>query len=165
MPDLSSDLRKLKALSGQEWIYLGYGLALLPLLRIGLKLCSFQFLIRFLEQTSSPREHGSNRPTAADGALSQESISTLVRMVTVAANRGPVKANCLPRSLATWWLLRRRGLECELRLGVKPRDEAIQAHAWVEFDGRVLNGEPGVEQQFSAFERVAQHRVAQDHSR
>lgn len=97
--------------------------------------------------------------------MNGESISTLVRMVNAAADRGPVKANCLPRSLTIWWLLRRRGLECELRLGVKPRDEAIQAHAWVEFEGRVLNDEPGVQQQFSAFERVVKNRVARNHSR
>jgi hypothetical protein len=47
-------------------------------------------------------------------------------------------ATCLPRSLTLWWLLRRRGIESELRLGVRKDGDSIVAHAWVECEGEVV---------------------------
>jgi Transglutaminase-like superfamily len=38
---------------------------------------------------------------------------------------------CLPRSLTLWWLLRQRGIESELRIGVRRDGEHVVAHAWV----------------------------------
>jgi len=151
----SSNIQKIKALSGQEWGYLSRALLLLPLLRLSLKLWSFQSVLRFLERSAPlPKTETATPPTHSFGPLSQEQIVRLVRMVNVAANKGLLKANCLPRSLAIWWLLRRRGVESELRLGVKPLDDAIQAHAWVEHNGQVLNDSIEVRQQFATFERV-----------
>lgn len=59
---------------------------------------------------------------------------------------------CLPLAMATQWLLQRRGFASDLRLGAM-RDAAgrLEAHAWVERDGRILIGEtPAMER----FERL-----------
>jgi Transglutaminase-like superfamily len=45
---------------------------------------------------------------------------------------------CLPRSLTLWWLLRRRGVASELRIGVRRDGECIVAHAWVVCHGTVV---------------------------
>jgi len=47
--------------------------------------------------------------------------------------------NCLSRSLALLWLLRRHGHDADLRLGVSLDGGTFAAHAWVELEGRVLN--------------------------
>lgn len=61
------------------------------------------------------------------------------------ASRGVWKANCLQRSLVAWWLLRRRGLAPELRIGVtKGLEGALAFHAWLELDGVVINDSPDV---------------------
>jgi hypothetical protein len=60
-------------------------------------------------------------------------------LVTVAAWNGPYRANCLQRSLTLWWLLRRRGIESELRIGMQKEDGEVRGHAWIEYGGIVLN--------------------------
>jgi Transglutaminase-like superfamily len=59
---------------------------------------------------------------------------------------------CLPLAMATQWLLRRRGIATELRIGVM-RDESnhLEAHAWVELDGRILIGQTS---SLGSFERL-----------
>lgn len=42
---------------------------------------------------------------------------------------------CLRQALAVHWLLRRRGLQPELRFGVDRIDNAPDMHAWVELEG------------------------------
>jgi len=59
---------------------------------------------------------------------------------------------CLPLAMATQWLLRRRGIATDLRIGVM-RDQSrhLEAHAWVELNGRILIGQmPSLE----SFERL-----------
>jgi hypothetical protein len=46
---------------------------------------------------------------------------------------------CLARSLTLWTLLRRRGVEAELRVGYRKRDEKIEGHAWLEYEGVSIN--------------------------
>ena len=50
-------------------------------------------------------------------------------------------ASCLTQAMSVRWLLRREGIGCQLRIGVK-RDEAgtFQAHAWIEHAGHVVIG-------------------------
>lgn len=50
----------------------------------------------------------------------------------------PWTGRCLARSLALWWLLRRRGIVAYLQLGVRTRQGHLDAHAWVTHEGRVL---------------------------
>jgi len=72
------------------------------------------------------------------------------RMVYVAANHGPYRANCLKRSLVIWGLLRRRGIPAELRIGVNNGEKIFQAHAWVESMGVVLAEPAGVNPAFQS---------------
>ena len=51
---------------------------------------------------------------------------------------------CLARSLTLWTLLRRRGIETELRVGYRKRDEKIEGHAWLEYDGAPINDDNDV---------------------
>lgn len=149
-----TDYCKLKALSVTEWRYLAWALVLLPALRLALRVWGFQPVFSALKKSAHLPALSSTSPETETPP--PFAIASLVRMVNAAADHGPVKANCLPRSMAIWWLLRRRGVDCELRLGVKPRDDAIQAHAWVESQNQVLNDDPGIAQQFSPFERVSE---------
>jgi hypothetical protein len=64
-------------------------------------------------------------------------------MMTAASSFPP--ATCLVQALATSVMLRRRGLACRLQLGVRTREGAggarIEAHAWVECNGRIAIGD------------------------
>jgi len=73
-------------------------------------------------------------------------------MVRIAAEHGFLRVNCLERSLTLWWLLGRRGIESQLRIGVRTASGQFEAHAWVERDGIALNDSNDVGQRFSPFD-------------
>jgi hypothetical protein len=76
------------------------------------------------------------------------------RMVRAAAWHGPYPAGCLPQSLTLWWLLRRQGIASDLRIGVRKEAGRLEAHAWVEHRGLVLEENNDVCRRFVAFDRV-----------
>lgn len=55
---------------------------------------------------------------------------------------------CLPRSLVLQALLRRHGIETELRIGVRRQAGELRAHAWVEEAGHPVGEPPDVELRF-----------------
>jgi hypothetical protein len=52
----------------------------------------------------------------------------------------PLRVRCLEQSLTLYWLLRRRGVQVSLRLGVNPY--RFRAHAWIEYDGKAIEEDP-----------------------
>jgi hypothetical protein len=57
-------------------------------------------------------------------------------------------------------LLRRRGIEADVRIGVRYDTEgAIKAHAWLEWNGEVLNDAADVARHYLPFNRPAFDRV------
>ncbi|MBI2373435.1 MAG: lasso peptide biosynthesis B2 protein [Deltaproteobacteria bacterium] len=61
---------------------------------------------------------------------------------------------CLARSLALWTVLRRRGLEAEIQLGVpKAQGSTFVAHAWVTVGGRAIGERGDVEARHRVFDR------------
>jgi hypothetical protein len=75
-------------------------------------------------------------------------------MVASACGLFPLRPTCLTRSLALVYLLRRRGLPAELRIGVRKTGEAFGAHAWVECQGESFGQRDGGAE-YSAFERIS----------
>jgi hypothetical protein len=64
-----------------------------------------------------------------------EHVASVVNRV---ASHLPIRTNCLDRAIALAWLLSRRGLAADLRIGVRKDGASIGAHAWIEHDGVVL---------------------------
>jgi hypothetical protein len=98
-------------------------------------------------------------PTRGEPALAQ--ARRTAALVRKAIRHSPIQGKCLSQSLVLWHLLRRQGIRGELCIGVgKEMDEApiavdnFNAHAWVEYQGVVLNDRPDVRQRFAAFERA-----------
>ena len=85
---------------------------------------------------------------ARDRALGVIEALRVARLVQLAADRGPVRANCLERSLVLWALLRRRGIDSDLRIGARKHGERLEGHAWVEWDGVVLNDADDAQERF-----------------
>ena len=67
----------------------------------------------------------------------------LGRAVGRVLGRGPFRTRCLLSSLVLFRLLREQGAQPELVIGLPPRPESHEAHAWVEVDGRVVGPPPG----------------------
>lgn len=73
-------------------------------------------------------------------------------LVNAAAGIPFIPATCLTRSLLLNWLLRRRGIMSEVRIGVRMRGNDFHAHAWVECDGRAMNDAADVGARFTTFD-------------
>jgi hypothetical protein len=124
----------------QAWVFLS-------LVSIGLRFGGFPKVKKTLERLAP----------IPDVAISLDSVSTgrgLAPLIAAAAARNPFNPTCLPRSLTLWWMLRRRRMDCQLRLGVRKADAGVEAHAWVEARGQVLNDSPDVRDRFTAFDPV-----------
>lgn len=80
----------------------------------------------------SSRNVGRARP------LDGEAAQRLAHLLTIAGGRGVMPATCLPQALLLQTLLRRRGHDGQLRIGVRRNEGATDAHAWVEVQGVVI---------------------------
>ena len=61
-------------------------------------------------------------------------------------------ASCLENSLALWWLLARRGIPAELRIGARNEAGRFEAHAWVEVGSVILNDSSEAHVHFAPFD-------------
>ena len=135
-----------------DWWLAGESLMLMPLLALALKVTSFRRLLAIL-RTLSPM----HQPALSPARVAEANLVRLRRarhaagIVNAVADRGPYRANCLKRSLALWWLLRRRGIASEVRIGVRTGDSGFEAHAWIECDGVIINDRTALVRQFIPF--------------
>lgn len=143
---LGRDLTRFGQLSWSERWLLAKTVALMPLLAMGLRVLGFQRLRSLLARLTPERAR--RQP----GIEPIEAAQRVARVVEIGARRGPVDGTCLKRSLALWWLLGRRGIESDLRIGVRSKEETLEAHAWVERGGIVLNDDPRIADRFAPFD-------------
>lgn len=112
--------------------------ALIPLMTAGVSMLGCERVLRW---AAGCELEGSDTPVSAPPVSDTVRV---VRAVRRAAFRSPYHGNCLSRSLALVWLLRRRGVDAQLRLGARVADGRLEGHAWVERDGVVLNDQPEI---------------------
>lgn len=79
----------------------------------------------------------------------------LAGMANAAVSRALGPRQCLTRSLVLLWLLARRGVTAQLRIGVrKDGSSQLLAHAWVEIDGLPVNDEASVVKDYAVFDHA-----------
>ena len=97
----------------------------------------------------------------APGSL--ELAKRIVRLEAATAARLPLRPTCLEQSLVLCWMLRRRGMKPELRIGARKEAERFEAHAWVELDGAVLDCGGSEHLHFVPFEKIDISMETQTH--
>lgn len=143
--------QQIKALSLDESQVLLTSMVLLPLIAIGLKAKGYKWTQSYLA------DHVPDRPLSTHPEDTQlKEAQQLARIVSIASSNSAYKASCLKKSLLTWWLLARRGIETELRIGVNNNSGDFKAHAWVEYRGEVLAEQADMGEQFSAFSSLSE---------
>lgn len=121
-----------RELSVKERLILLEALFLLPLAGILLRLFRYQKVLHGLQRMTPLRR----RPSAEETA---ERMKRMGKLVNIAAWRGAYRATCLRRSLVLWWMLRRRGMDSRIRVGVRNDGGEFASHAWVEWEEQVIN--------------------------
>lgn len=99
----------------------------------------------------------------AQGRAVIESACVIARLQGSAGRNLPFRANCLEQSLVLWWLLRRRGMQAEIRVGARKLADRFEAHAWVELNGMVLSDSGEGHLHFSPFEGPISSMETQTH--
>ncbi len=123
-------------------------MVLLPLVTLSLRWRGFQAtkttLQKFLPKTIADKNADTPRERAALTA----------RMVQAADRYGSFHPSCLAKSLTLWWLLGRQRIRSGLRIGVRRKEQAFEAHAWVECEGVALNEPEERHHHYSAFDEA-----------
>jgi len=79
----------------------------------------------------------------------KEIISTIVRMVNLAANYGFYRANCLKKSLVIWWLLARRNIVTNIRFAVDMKSQnSFGGHAYVAYGGENISDNTEIQKSY-----------------
>jgi hypothetical protein len=106
----------------------------------GLRTVGFKRWITAIERLTSGNTQGAKAVHASSvndsGAVMASGIAMNLER---AARHLFFRTNCLERSLALSWLLCRRGIAADLRIGARKESDVFEAHAWIELDGEVLN--------------------------
>ena len=106
---------------------------LLGLIRIVLAAVSFATLRQTLDRCAT-----------WSAGISVATPQLIAWSVGATAKRLPIRHTCLSEALAADVMLRRRGFDSEVRLGVRKRgddSQRLDGHAWVACDGVVVIGE------------------------
>jgi hypothetical protein len=127
-------VRRFLHLPSAERQLFGTALLLVVAVRLGLSTLPFRRVRQLVGRWSRVR--------APQGRVMRPSPDQIARHIVAAARYVPA-ATCLTQGMSAQVLLARYGYKTELRIGVARRSSrGIDAHAWVEHDGRILVGGP-----------------------
>jgi len=136
-------------------------LVALPALALAMKLFGFRRTYAALGKASA-RHVAAARDAASEPTQHTTPVKTERRRrspqhvadVVVHVNRHvlPYQSKCLLESCALWYLLRRDGYPAELLLGARTLLGPLEAHAWVELAGTVLNDAANVRDIYEPFD-------------
>ena len=153
---LHSAKRFLAWQASERWIVM-QTVVMLPLTALGLRLFGFNRWYAGLARLTKGRLNSLIVPNK-EGVLGKKQKETIIRrtlrFMRLAVRHGFYGGNCLSRSLTLWWLLRRQGIACDLRIGVRMKEGQFQAHAWVEVQGYPLNENEQVHLRYVAFKQA-----------
>ncbi len=94
------------------------------------------------------RPAGRRSPLGSEPAL----IKAARRMQNASERNSGSGKTCLIRSLALQTILARRGVETDLRIGVRNKDGVMEGHAWLEHLGSPVNESPEVVATYKLFD-------------
>lgn len=112
---------------------------LIPVFAVAVRLTSLPRVLRWIGCRVDVRRRPD--PGAA--------IDAMARSIERAAVHSLLPGACLSRSLALMYLLARRGITTELRLGARISGGGLDAHAWIEHDGVALNDPAGLRAKYA----------------
>jgi len=122
---------------------------LLPIVAVSLKTVGLQRTQSWLAGSA----RASICPTTEQ---TRAAVRRTVQIVATAYRLHPVRSSCLPRTVILWSLLQRRGIGADVRIGVRYNTQGeFESHAWLEWNGEVLNDAAEVAEQYLPFNSPA----------
>jgi hypothetical protein len=124
-------LRNLLYTKPSDRILLFVTLILLTAIKFGLWILPFRYLFKLVTIITE----GLNSKAA-----NQVTLSQIIWAVNVITRYMPGGAKCLARALTTQVLMNWCGFKPEFRIGVAKSETGLDAHAWIEYQGRIAIG-------------------------
>jgi len=78
----------------------------------------------------------------------------LHKLVYLASRLHLLPMTCLPRAFTLRWMLGRRGIPAQLRIGISKTATGILAHAWVDIDGETIGESEDIPERFKILSSV-----------
>ncbi|HPW32462.1 MAG TPA: lasso peptide biosynthesis B2 protein [Arenimonas sp.] len=126
---IESRLKKWRALAFREKMLFLMFIFCLPLVAFAIRYFGYlrtrHFLSRFVSRNTL------HQADATELAQAQRKAELL----SMAGRHGWISATCLRQSVLLEFLLQRKGLAAEIKIGVRKQDALFDAHAWVELNG------------------------------
>jgi hypothetical protein len=97
-------------------------------------LFGFYLALRWLSYDRLKTWVSLNSPENTDRAKVLDIAQSLHKLVYLASRLHLLPMTCLPRAFTLRWMLSRRGIPAQLRIGIKKTPDGIYAHAWVEVE-------------------------------
>jgi Transglutaminase-like superfamily len=142
-------LSQLSCLSAEELFSLVRFKFQIAAIRLALRCTAIAKVERWSTRSICPAAENVDPPCEAG-------VRQRVRLVDLAARRGPVKGSCLVRSIVLKRALAEIGLKSELRIGVDTKTKSeFAAHAWLELNGQPINDRADIHEHFAAFEKTS----------
>jgi hypothetical protein len=131
---LALKLRKASQLSASDWLLVIQAVGWFAVVEFGLRVLKLKTLLAVLQsKRQADREGCARAPT------SPERVGYCVEL---ASRLHPLRPTCLKKALVLFALLARRGVKARVLVGTAKSDGKLDAHAWIEHEGRVIMGGP-----------------------
>ena len=135
-------LQQFRRLPGSDrWLLLRIGL-LVPLIDVCVRAFGFKRVVGWLQRTAVAKKR-TDSPA--------EEVERHRHLLFLFHQELPLDGRCLSHALTLWYLLKRSGIETDLRFGVRKQEGKLFAHAWVEYCSRPLTLDPEIRQSYATF--------------
>jgi hypothetical protein len=111
-------------------------------------LFGFYLVLRWLSYDRLKTLLRLNYAEKADPARVLAIAQRLQKLVYLASRLHLLSMTCLPRAFTIRWMLGRRGIPAQLRIGMNKTSTGIHAHAWVEIDGQPIGESEDITERF-----------------
>lgn len=136
-----SKLRKAFALSASDWLLVTKAWMWFGAIEVGLSCMPIQNLLRIIQRQTKLRT--STRKKEEEKEPQRPSPERVAYCVGLAARTNVFDSTCLKKALVLYALLTRQGFDAQLLIGAaKATKGQLDAHAWLECQGKVLMGDP-----------------------
>ena len=130
-------VRKAFELSASDWLLIVSATMWFAVVELGLRVVRLRTLLAILQNRKrSDRENDDQ--SFANAERSRYCVELASRLYLL-------HPTCLKQALVLYALLTRRGFHLQLLIGVAKTEGELEAHAWLEHQGRVIMCGPGCE--------------------
>lgn len=145
LKSIRSKLSIARQLYLQDWLLLIQSWWLLTYFHLSLRRVGFEQLQKQFTLTTGEK---------IDPSQSLEIAWTLQKLVYMASRIHLLRLACLDRACTLQWMLGKREIPSELRIGISRSQVNIYAHAWVEVAGQAVGEAEDIEEKFTTLSRM-----------